>query len=135
MSAGWKGMTRFVLDAYAWIEYFSASEKGKKAAEIIENESHQIFTSSATLAEIVSKVLRESRNAQVALNFIYNLSTVMPVTREIAVQAGRIHFETKKKNRDFGMLDAFVAATAQTLKAKILTGDEDFRHFREVVFI
>lgn len=128
-------MARFVVDAYVWIEYFNDSEKGRKVAFILENSSHEIFTSNATVAEIINKCLRTNKDAFIAMNCINDLSLIINITQEIAFTAGQIHFECKKKNKDFGMLDAFVAATAKKMKAKILTGDDDFKHFREAVFI
>ena len=128
-------MTRFVIDAYAWIEYLDGSEKGKRASEIIEDDSNEIFTSSATVAEIVSKILRRNQDIRVALNYINNFSAVHDVTQEIGISAAQIHFEAKKKNKNFGMLDAFVAATARKIGAKILTGDPDLKNFKDVIMI
>ena len=128
-------MTSFVIDAFAWIEYLQGTEKGKKAAEIIEEEGHQIFTSSATVSEIVSKILRENKDVGIALNHVNNFSTVVNVTNELGILAGQIHFDAKKKNKNFGMLDAFVAATAKKMDAKILTGDPDFKNFKEAIII
>ena len=128
-------MTKYIIDAYAWIEYLNGSEKGKKFAEILEDVTNELFTSSATVGEIISKTLRENRDVKVALTNINNLSTVLSITQEISILAGQIHFETKKKNKEFGMLDSFVAATARKTNSKILTGDEDFRHFKDALFI
>jgi len=128
-------MTNFVIDSYAWIEYLNGSEKGKKVAEILEKEEDEFLTPSTAVAEIISKTLKENKDMNVALNHINNLSTVFQITSEIGVLAGQIHFENKKKNKEFGMLDAFVAATARKLGAKILTGDPDFKRFKEAVMI
>ena len=128
-------MTNFVIDAYTWIEYLEDSEKGRKAAETIEDDSNEIFTSSATVAEIISKFLRSNKDVKIAINCVNNMSTVLNMTQEIANLAGNIHFEAKKKNKEFGMLDAFVAATAKKIGAKILTGDLDFKNFKEAVMI
>lgn len=128
-------MTKFVIDAYAWIEYLDGSEKGKKVTELLENKDNEFFTSSATIAEVVSKVLKVNKDINVALNFINNLSLIVHVTNEIGILAGQIHFETKKKVKEFGMLDAFVAATAKLKNARILTGDPHFKNFKEAVFI
>lgn len=128
-------MNRFVIDAYAWIEYLNGSEKGKEVAEIVENDSNDIFTSTSTIAEVISKTMRENKDVQSALNHINNLSVVTSITHEIGILAGQIHFEAKKKNKEFGMLDAFVAATARKITAKILTGDEHFKNFKGAVFI
>ena len=128
-------MTSFVVDAFAWVEYLQGTEKGKKSAEIIENDTNRIFTSSATIAEVLSKVLRQNKEIDAALSHISNFSTVVDVSNEIGIIAAQIHFEAKKKNKNFGMLDAFVAATARKLNAKILTGDPDFKNFKEAVLI
>ena len=128
-------MTKFVIDAYTWIEYLEDSEKGRRTAETIESDSNEIFTSSATVAEVISKFLRSNKDVKIAINCINSMSTVVSVTQEIANLAGQIHFEAKKKNKEFGMLDAFVAATARKLNAKILTGDPDFKGFKEAVMI
>lgn len=136
MNVGWKEkMTRFVIDAYAWIEYFGGSEKGIKVRNIIEDDSNDIFTSSITISEVISKFLRLNKDINLVINGISSMSVSVDVNNEIAVEAGKIHFSAKKKNKDFGMLDAFVAATAKNIRAKILTGDDDFTYFKEVVFI
>ncbi len=101
----------------------------------MEDDSNEIFTSSTTVAEVVSKSMRENKDVKVALAHINNLSKVLNITPDFGILAGQIHFEAKKKNKEFGMLDAFVAATAKKISAKILTGDEDFKHFKETVFI
>ena len=128
-------MTKLVIDAYAWIEYLNGSEKGKKVAEIVEDEFNEVFTSTATISEVISKTLHDGKDVEIALNYINNLSVVISVTKEIGNLAGQIHFQTKKKEKEFGMLDAFVAATAKSINAKILTGDKHFKNFEEAVFI
>ena len=128
-------MIKLIADAYAWIEYLEDSEKGRKAAEYLEDDSNEIFTSSATFAEVVSKFLRLNKDARIAIECMNSMSNVINVTKEIANMAGQIHFEAKKKNKNFGMLDAFVAATARKLNAKILTGDPDFKNFKDAILI
>ncbi len=128
-------MTKFVIDAYAWIEYLDGSEKGRQVVAIIENNANEIFTSSATVAEVIGKVLRRNGDIKIALNHINNFSKVLEITQEISISAAQIHFEAKKRVKNFGMLDAFVAATARKIGAKILTGDPDFRGFKEAIII
>ena len=128
-------MTKFVVDAYAWIEYLNGSNRGKKVSDILENNSNEILTSSATVAEVVSKFLRSNKDHNIAVNAINSLSKTVDVSQDVSLIAGKIHFEAKKRNKEFGMLDAFVAATARKAKARILTGDDDFKNFKESVFI
>ena len=70
-------MTRFIIDAYAWIEYLEGSDKGRKVTKIIEGERNDVFTSSATLAEITSKFLRTNKDPKIALIAINNISSIM----------------------------------------------------------
>ena len=128
-------MTKIVVDTYAWIEYFNASERGLKVREIIEKEGNEIFISSVSFAEIISKFLRTNKDINIAIDGLNSLAKVIEVSQEISILAGEIHFNEKKKNKDFGMLDSFVAATAKLNNAKILTGDNDFKSFKEAVFI
>jgi len=128
-------MTKIIVDAFAWIEYFNGSDKGLNVKKLLETDHNEIITCSTTVAEVISKVLRKNLDSQIALNHINNLSKVIDITQEISILAGEIHFIEKKKNVDFGMLDSFVAATAKKLNAKILTGDNDFKNFKETIFI
>lgn len=128
-------MTKFVIDAYAWIEYLEGSAKGKLISEIVEDKSNELFTASTTFAEVISKFLRTNKDVKIALTALDTLSAIMLINKEISILAGNIHFEAKKKNKNFGMLDAFVAAAAKNLNAKILTGDNDFKGFKDAVII
>ncbi len=128
-------MIKFVLDASAWIEYLGGSDVGRKVANIVDDEASRVFTSSVTIAEVMSKFLRVGKDASVVLECIQSVSTIVDVTPEISVDAGNIHFEAKKKNKDFGMLDAFVIATARSMQAKILTSDYDFKGFKNVIIL
>ena len=35
---------KFIIDSFAWIEYFKASESGEKAKKIIEKKENELFT-------------------------------------------------------------------------------------------
>ena len=128
-------MTKFVVDTSAWIEYLEESEKGRKFSKIIENGENELFTSCSSVAEIITKFLKSSKETSIALDCIHSLSNVIDADEEISILSGQIHFEEKKKNKDFGMLDAFVAATAKTKSAKILTSDNNFKNFKEAVIV
>ena len=47
----------YVVDTFAWIEYFNGSEQGKKAKDYIEGE--EIATPSIVIAEFTDKYQRE----------------------------------------------------------------------------
>ena len=126
---------KFVLDTFAWIEYFNGSESGKKVSELIESEENDIFSSIITIAEVSSILKRKEENIELGYQTIINLSKIYFINPEFAKEAGILHAETRKKIKDFGMADSIVLLTARKLGAKILTGDPHFKGFKEAVLI
>lgn len=128
-------MFRYVVDAYAWIEYLIGSEAGSEVNTILENESNEIYTCAVTVAEVISKVSREGRDVEVAYDVLVNNSQVIDVDEELSKETGLLHAEMRKTEKDFGLADAYVLATARKLKSKVLTGDKHFRNVKEAVLL
>ncbi len=124
---------KLVMDASAWIEYLEGTEKAKPIIKILESDTNEIFTPTTAIAEVISKFLRKSIDVKIAVASISNLSATIDIDQEISLLAGQIHAAAKQNNRDFGMLDAFVVASAKKLKAKIITADYDFKQFKEAM--
>lgn len=127
-------MTKFVIDAYAWIEYLDGTDAGRRVTEILENNDG-IFTCAVTLGEVVSKVARMGKDAKVAYDVLLSNSQVVVVDEELSFQAGLLHCEMRKTAKDFGLADAYVLATARRLKSKILTGDPHFKSLKEAIMV
>jgi predicted nucleic acid-binding protein len=126
---------RYIIDAWAWIEYLIGSDYGSKISLIIENEKNEIFTCSLTIAEVISMIKREKKDYELAYKSILSLSQICNITPELSKEAGLIHPDIKKKMRDFGLADVFILVTAKMLNSQIVTGDEHFKNFKNVVFI
>jgi predicted nucleic acid-binding protein len=126
---------KYVIDAYAWIEYLIGSKAGEKVKSILEKETNDIYTCAVTVAEVVSKTAREGREFEVAYDILLSNSQIVNIDEEISKEAGVLHCEMRKTNRDFGLADAYVLAVARTVNAKILTGDPHFRGVKEAVLI
>ncbi len=123
----------YVIDSYAWIEYFRGTEKGKEAKKFIE--SSKVATSAITLAELSEKYIRESQDFKEDVNFILSQAKVISLDTEIAIKAGAINFENKKVIKNWGMADSIVLATTRSLGAKVVTGDEHFRNIKDAIMI
>lgn len=124
----------FVIDSYAWIEYFRGSSSGVKARRYIEGGS--AATSAITLAELQEKYLREKRQFfQEDSNFITTRTVLIPVDHSIALLAGEINYAQKKTIKDWGIADSVILATARNASAKVITGDPHFRGVQEAVLI
>lgn len=125
---------KYVIDSYAWIEYLDGSVAGERVKKILENEN-EIFSLNLTISEVVSRVKRKRGDVDIAYAAINSISKVAEVTPEIAKKAGEFHAEIRKKTKDFGLVDALILILAREINAKIVTGDEHFRGFKEAVFI
>lgn len=128
-------MTDYLLDTFAWIEYFEGSISGKKVEALISDPANRIFTCSAMLAEVISKVERGGKDSSVAFEAIERLSQIIPVDTNIGRSAGSLHAAYRKKMKGFGLMDAFLLATGESLKATIVTGDEHFKKMENVEFL
>jgi predicted nucleic acid-binding protein len=128
-------LSRFTIDAWAWIEYLIGSEYGSKVNEVLEDDSSEVYTCAVTLAEVVSKVAREGRDAEVAYSLLLSNSQIVDADEELSKYAGLFHAEMRQKEKDFGLADAYVLATARKLKSKVLTGDLHFKNVKDAVLI
>ncbi len=131
----------YVIDSYAWIEYFAGSAKGKSATRYVQDASSA--TPTVVMAELSRKLLkeidggRETAEGRLSrLEFVTSSTTVLDLTREIATKAGEIDLERKRKVPDWGLADSIVLATARQWGAQVVTGDKHFRDLDdEVVFL
>ena len=131
---------RYVVDAYAWIEYFRASKSGEVAKKYIESEDSA--TPTIVVSEISRKLLREiklgneTREGRLKrLEFIRATSQIVDLDFEIAAEAGKIDLDMKKKVKGWGLADSIILCTARNAKGSVITGDEHFRGLEETVFI
>lgn len=126
---------KYVIDAYAWIEYLIGSRAGEKVKLVLEEENNEVYTCAVTVAEVVSKTAREGRNFQAAYDILVSNSQVVNVNEEASKEAGVLHSEMRKTRRDFGLADAYVLAVARRTGSKVLTGDPHFRGVKEAVLL
>jgi predicted nucleic acid-binding protein len=128
-------MIRYVIDAYAWVEYLIGSDAGAKVNEIIEKENVEAYTCAVTVAEVISKVARDKQDVEKAFDILLSNSQILNVDEELSKKTGLLHAEMRKTEKDFGLADAYVLATARELKSKVLTGDPHFKNLKEAVML
>jgi predicted nucleic acid-binding protein len=54
---------------------------------------------------------------------------------EDALEVGKLHSTVKRSHPNFSLADAFVLHAARSLKAKVLTGDPDFKGIDDAVLL
>jgi len=131
---------RYVVDAYAWIEYFSASKAGEVVKKYIE--SGDSATPTIVVAEVSRKLQKEievgnetKEGMLKRLEFIRASSRIVDLDFEIAAGAGEIDVDMKRRVRGWGLADSIILCTARTVEGKVVTGDEHFRGLEEIIMI
>jgi len=128
-------MTRYVVDAFGWVEYLAATPFGAQVRVVVEDEENEIFTAALSVSEVVSRAQREGRDGRRAAGLLEGASVVVPIDFSLAVSTGIIHAEKRRRIMDFPYGDAAILAVAKRLKAKVLTGDPHFRGQENVEFL
>lgn len=108
--------------------------KGEKVRRFVDDDL-QLYTSPIVIAEIYSKSLRTDGKAEERKDFILKRCAVVLLDENIAVDAAKIHAESKVKTTDFGLADAIILASARSRKIKVLTGDHHFKNFDDAIML
>jgi len=123
----------YVIDSFAWVEYFGGTEKGEKAKQYVE--SGNAVTPTIVIAELSNKYARENLEFGEKLQFIRFNTRIALLTEDIANKAGKINAERRKFVKGWPLADSIVLTTAKELSAKIITGDEHFEDLPEAIII
>jgi predicted nucleic acid-binding protein len=130
----------YIIDAYAWIEYFKASKMGEIAKEYIENEN--AVTPTIVVSEISRKFSQQIQLGKEThegktrrLDFIQDTTRIVDLDFETAAEVGKITEELGSQTKDWSLADLIILCTARSLSGKVVTGDEHFRKVKEAIFI
>jgi len=115
----------YVIDSFAWFEYFLGSEMGKKAKPYIE--AGHALTPTIVIAELADKYNREKMSFSEKLNYILMRTQDVGLDIAIAKESGRLNKARKSVNKRWGLADSIILATARARNAKIITGNEHYR--------
>jgi predicted nucleic acid-binding protein len=125
----------YLIDTYAWVEYFIGSKKGEKVKKIIEDENNVIFTPECCLAEIKGWAIRESMDFEELYSIIRKVSDIQCILTQDWLEAATIRSELRKTKEGFGMIDALIIAQQKRIGCKVVSGDLHFEHLKDVIFI
>jgi len=127
---------RYLIDSYAWIEYFMGTEAGEKVKPIVEGLEEKM-TPTICLAEVYAKTVKVEGEemAEKQRSFIKERSAILPLDEAIAIESAKIDVAMKRKIKGWSLADSIVYATGLIKKAKIVTGDEHFKGLGDAFFI
>ena len=125
----------YLIDTYAWVEYFIGSKKGEQVKKIIEDENNVIFTPECCLAEIKGWAIRESMDFEELYSIIRKVSDIQCILTQDWLEAAMIRSELRKTKKGFGMIDALIIAQQKRIGCKVVSGDLHFEHLKDIIFI
>lgn len=124
---------KILVDTSAWIEYFTGSKEGEIVNNYILNE--EIITSIISLLELSYKSDKEGWNIKDYLNFIKIKSQIIGIKESSIIEFGKVYNSSRKKESSFGFADAILLQTAKDEEATILTKDNHFKIFEDVILL
>ncbi len=118
-----------LLDSFAWIEYFSGSEKGASVKGYVDG-SESLYTPAICLTEVKTRYLKDKRDPHDSLNFMVERSFILPLNQEIALLAADV-----KQRYGLHTVDAVVYATGESRNIVVVTGDQHFKNLPNVEIV
>lgn len=125
----------YIVDSWAWIEYFIGSKKGLVLKRLLDNKNHKFITMECTISELKSYCLRTNNNFAKMYSALKRNSIILPVLSEHWQRAAEIRNEMRKEIEDFGLIDSILVAKQKELKCIIVSGDKHFKNLRNVVYV
>lgn len=123
-------MTEYLLDTWAWIEFYIGSEKGKQIYEKLESDE-KCFTSVISLAEMSDNYqsgnLKSDNKWKEIRSFVESKTEIIGLNQDICSRAGKIKQEERQRFPDFGLMDAIILSTARENDLKVITGDKHLK--------
>jgi predicted nucleic acid-binding protein len=124
----------YVIDTYAWVEYFRGTDKGKKLKSLLE-QNHRFFTPVCCIFELRSWALSDSLDFTRILNVVRSVSGIEPINDDDWEEAAVVRHKHRKTIKDFGLVDALIVVVQQNRHAKVISGDRHFKTLKNVVYI
>jgi predicted nucleic acid-binding protein len=125
----------FLIDTYAWVEYFIGSIKGNVVKKILEDENNIIITPECVLAELKGWAIRENIDFKELYQIVRKLSDIQCLTTDDWLNAESIRSEMRKNQKDFGMIDALIIAQKNRFGCKVISCDPYFELIENTIFL
>jgi len=123
-----KRLPEYVLDSYSLISYVEGEKGAQKVSDIIKQgliDKAEIFMSVVNWGEIYYIVLRE-QGEKVASLYLKTINRypikIIDADKSLTLEAAKF-----KAFNKMSYADAFAAALAKIQKAKLVTGDKEFK--------
>lgn len=125
----------YLIDSYAWIEYFIGSAKGEKLRQLLLTRSNTFSTIICSFAEIRGWSLKNNKDFNEPSRIICANSTILQLNERDWIKAAEERFMQQKTQKDFGLIDAAILIKQKERNCKIVSGDKHFKGKDGVVYL
>ncbi|MFH1774872.1 MAG: PIN domain-containing protein [Methanobacteriota archaeon] len=121
------------LDTSAVIEHFLGSKRGERVAAILKREP--CFISILSLAEAKIWCIKNNRDYAIWLEKTSKMVSIVEITKSICESGAEITHTMQKTNKNFGLMDGLILATARSLNQGLMMKDAHFKGIEDVEII
>jgi len=125
----------YLIDSYAWIEYFNGTKKGEVLKKLFLDENKIFLTVECCLAEMKGWALKNNVHFDPFYRMIHANSQIVKVTEQNWLAAAEERFHQRISRPNFGMIDAVLLVKQKELQAKVVSGDIHFKNLKDVIFM
>lgn len=125
----------YIIDSYAWVEYFVGSKKGEVLKKLFTDEKNKFFTIECCLAEIRGWAIKNNQDFDNILTIIKSNSESLSLTENDWILAGEERANQRKTKKNFGLIDSIILIKQKDLNCKIITGDIHFKDLKNINFL
>ncbi|MBI5389334.1 PIN domain-containing protein [Candidatus Woesearchaeota archaeon] len=123
----------YVLDTYAWAEYFQGTKKGKYVEELLALGG--VGTPLVVIAELADSFQREHEDFSTSFAFVRANTTILPLTITQTLNSGSMKKRLRETEKNAGIIDALIYLCAQENRAVLVSGDKHFSKIEGVLFL
>jgi predicted nucleic acid-binding protein len=126
---------KFVLDTYALVEYALGTKMGYVVKEALDHG--QCITPSVVIAELANKYCRDDRlqDWEPMLKLLKAKTHVLGLDATLASKSGIQKVALRKRVKDISLIDAIAYQAAIDHEATLVSGDEHFEAFPDVIYL
>lgn len=125
----------YIVDSYAWVEYFIGSDKGEVLKKILNDPANRLITPECCMAELVGWALKNGKDFDKIFAAVRANSEIATITLHDWIEAGRARFDVRRKVKDFGLIDSVILVKQKEFNARVVSGDRHFINMPNVAFM
>ena len=108
----------YIVDTYAWIEYFRGTEEGNVLAELLKEGSHKFITLECCIAELACHAFITKHDFKAMLDYVKSNSIILPILLPLWIKSARIRGTMRKSIKKFGLIDSLILAKQKELHGR-----------------